>query len=330
MPDISSIILEDVKYNLKDADARFIIMSYGHSTWSDFITAYQKNTLVYCRASSNSNPASGSQTRLAFMAYVNNADNPTNVEFQYYRSVNAHSATQQGDQVYVYKLDKNAGWTVTVREAYSKIVAGTGMSSSYASGTITLTASGEVNQNAFSNVAVGSTTIAADTTTDTITLVAGDNITLTPDAANDSVTITNDIVVDSSMSSSSTNPVQNNVIKNYVDNKIKINLVNQSIGTEWDSYTHLYDGFANHYWMQLQGMYWDPNSESVIITVIPSPIRAQVGEDEYNDYVKEWSSCSIRCLSAEIISGNTRLTFGADTVPQFAIPVNIEFFITAN
>ena len=47
----------------------------------------------------------------------------------------------------------------------------------------------EVNQNAFSNIAVGTTTIAADTKTDTLTLTAGNNITLTPNATNDSVTI---------------------------------------------------------------------------------------------------------------------------------------------
>lgn len=47
----------------------------------------------------------------------------------------------------------------------------------------------EVNQNAFSNVVVDSTTIAADSKTDTLTLVAGDNITLTPDATNDKITI---------------------------------------------------------------------------------------------------------------------------------------------
>lgn len=46
-----------------------------------------------------------------------------------------------------------------------------------------------VNQNAFSNVTVGSTTIAADTTTDTLTLVAGSNVTITPDATNDKITI---------------------------------------------------------------------------------------------------------------------------------------------
>lgn len=47
----------------------------------------------------------------------------------------------------------------------------------------------EVNQNAFSNITVGSTTIAADSKTDTLTLVAGSNITLTPDATNDKITI---------------------------------------------------------------------------------------------------------------------------------------------
>lgn len=47
----------------------------------------------------------------------------------------------------------------------------------------------EVNQNAFSNIAIGDATIAADTKTDTLTFVAGSNVTLTPDATNDKVTI---------------------------------------------------------------------------------------------------------------------------------------------
>jgi hypothetical protein len=110
----------------KSGGLPMVILSYGRSTWSDFISAYNNNVIVYCRASSNSNPASGSQTRMAFMAYVNDASNPTNVEFQYYRSVNAHSSTQMGDQVFVYKLDKNSGWSVTTREASIKqIKAGT-------------------------------------------------------------------------------------------------------------------------------------------------------------------------------------------------------------
>jgi hypothetical protein len=47
----------------------------------------------------------------------------------------------------------------------------------------------EANQNAFSNVVVGSTTVAADSKTDTLTLVAGNNVTITPDATNDKITI---------------------------------------------------------------------------------------------------------------------------------------------
>ena len=50
------------------------------------------------------------------------------------------------------------------------------------------THSSYVNQNAFSNVKVGSTTVAADSTTDTLTL-AGSNVTITPDATNDKITI---------------------------------------------------------------------------------------------------------------------------------------------
>lgn len=46
----------------------------------------------------------------------------------------------------------------------------------------------EVNQNAFSNVKVGNTTIAADAKTDTLELVAGSKITLTPNTTNDKVT----------------------------------------------------------------------------------------------------------------------------------------------
>lgn len=118
-------------------------MAYGESNaWAKFIAAYNAHCIVYCRASSNSDPASGSQTRKAFMAYVNNAENPTQVEFQYYRSVSSHTDSQQGDQVFIYLLtNANGGtWSVTTRNAFSKVVAGTNMTSSYSNGTITLNA----------------------------------------------------------------------------------------------------------------------------------------------------------------------------------------------
>lgn len=120
------------------ADKRMVILSYGSSTWTDFINAYNNNAVIYCRASSNSNPGTGAQTRMAFMAYVNSAT-PTSVEFQYYRSVSSHSVTQQGDQVFIYKLDKTSGWSVTTREASTKINVSTGLSSSYNNGVLTIT-----------------------------------------------------------------------------------------------------------------------------------------------------------------------------------------------
>lgn len=102
----------------------------------------------------------------------------------------------------------------------------------------------EVNQNAFSKVKVGSTTVEADSKTDTLELVAGSNVSIIPDATNDKLTINatdttysnattsasglmsatdkskldgieaqaNKTVVDSAMSDSSTNPLQNKVI----------------------------------------------------------------------------------------------------------------------
>lgn len=136
-----------------------VILSYGNNTWDDFLAAYQKNNVIYCRASSNSNPASGSQTRLAFMAYVNNATSPTEVEFQYYRSVSSHNATQQGDQVYVYKLNKNNGWSVTVREAYTRVVTNNGLASTWSGGVLTAHAD-ILSTTKLSNAATAATEVA--------------------------------------------------------------------------------------------------------------------------------------------------------------------------
>lgn len=47
----------------------------------------------------------------------------------------------------------------------------------------------EVNQNAFSTVKVGTTSLSADTKTDTLTITAGNHITLTPTASSDSFSI---------------------------------------------------------------------------------------------------------------------------------------------
>ncbi len=113
-------------------------------------------------------------------------------------------------------------------------------------------ASGEQNQNAFSYIVVGDTQIAANAKTDTVSVVAGDNVELTADAENKTYTITakdttysaasptaaglmsaddkskldgiaagaNKTTVDATISDTSTNPVQNKVVKSYVDAEV--------------------------------------------------------------------------------------------------------------
>ena len=142
-PQINGVTLSGNKTSA-DLGLDMVILSYGNSTWQDFINAYRRNAVVYCRAGSGSDPASGNQPRLAFMAYINNVTNPTEVEFQYYRSVSTKTASQQGDQVIVYKLTSSGTWTVTTRENGSKVVAGTNMTSSYSNGVLTLNASDSI------------------------------------------------------------------------------------------------------------------------------------------------------------------------------------------
>jgi hypothetical protein len=132
------------------------------------------------------------------------------------------------------------------------------------------THSAYVNQNAFSNVKVGSTTIAADSTTDTLTL-AGSNVTITPDATNDKVTIgitkanviealgytppesDTKVTVDSALSSTSTNPVQNKVVnaaisdlKTKVGDTSVITQIENAIASKSDAgHTHNYAGSSS-------------------------------------------------------------------------------------
>ena len=113
-------------------------------------------------------------------------------------------------------------------------------------------ASGEQNQNAFSYIVVGDTQIAANAKTDTVSIVAGNNVEFTVDAANKQYTIAakdttyspasptlaglmsaddkskldgiaagaNKTTVDATISDTSTNPVQNKVVKSYVDTEV--------------------------------------------------------------------------------------------------------------
>lgn len=165
----------------KNTTAKLVEMSYGESSaWAKFIAAYNAGSIVYCRASSNSNPATGSQTRKAFMAYVNNAENPTSVEFQYVRSVSSKTASQPVDQVFVYTLTNASGgtWTVASRNMGPKLAAGTNTTVSYSNGTYTISATDGPTRTVIYNNASGTnadfTTTAAMSGYDAVEIIYRD------------------------------------------------------------------------------------------------------------------------------------------------------------
>lgn len=164
-------------------------VAYGESNaWQKFIDAYNANKIVYCRASSNSNPATGSQTRKAFMAYVNNATSPTSVEFQYVRSVSSKTSSQPVDQVFVYTLTNASGgtWSVAYRNMAPKLAAGTNATVSYSNGTYTVGATVPTKTSGLTNDGSDgtSTYVEADDLAATLAgyqqeLTAGDHIDIT-------------------------------------------------------------------------------------------------------------------------------------------------------
>lgn len=290
MANISAIKLPDgTTYDIKDSSSGYItgmtILSYGSSTWDNFIEAYNANKIVYCRASSNSNPASGSQTRLAFMAYVNNATTPTNVEFQYYRSVSSHTASQQGDQVFVYKLDKTSGWSVTVREASVKVVAGTGLSGTYSNGTMTLTGPTKVS-----------------------------------DLANDSGFITGYTETDPVFSASPAHGITSSDITNWNDKQaalvsgtnIKTVNGNSLLGSGDLSITQPVSITTT-----LTAAGWSSNAQTITVTGVTSSNTVIISPSPSN--MEDYTNAGIVCTIQETNS----LTFECDTTPTSAIDVNV-------
>lgn len=69
---------------------------------------------------------------------------------------------------------------------------------------------GEVNQNAWSNIAIGASTISATTKTDTFTMAGSGAVSVNANTATKTVTI--GVTADSALSSTSVNPIQNKVV----------------------------------------------------------------------------------------------------------------------
>lgn len=105
----------------------------------------------------------------------------------------------------------------------------------------------EVNQNAFSNVKVGSTTVAADGKTDTLELAASGNITLTPDATNDKVTISTNAeanVITSVKQNGTALTITNKAVDVTVPTKTS-DLTNDSDFVEDANYVHTDNNFTS-------------------------------------------------------------------------------------
>ena len=125
---------------------------YGQTTYSEVNDAVTAKKIVYCRISSTG------ASRMAFLAYKGTS----NYEFQYYRSVSSHTDTQQGDEVYVYTVSSSGStaaqqWSTTTRQTFSKVIAGTGLSSSFTAGT-----SSSITLNVDTPIPAYNSTVAGD------------------------------------------------------------------------------------------------------------------------------------------------------------------------
>lgn len=132
--DLIGLKVGDTKYQIHN------ILSYGHSGWKDFLRIYNKgNGIVFCMVGWGTNPESGDQTRIAILNHlIKSGGALIGADFLYYRSVWPHSDSAQGDEVYVYTLRKNNTWSYEVHQAYSKVAAGTNLTSTYNDNVLTL------------------------------------------------------------------------------------------------------------------------------------------------------------------------------------------------
>lgn len=102
--------------------------------------------------------------------------------------VDAGTALATGDQIYDFVMGQGF---LTSSSGVSDLTAGTGISLSGSTGSVTITNSDRGSQqNIFKNIVVsGQSDVVADSNNDTLTLVEGSNVTITTDAATDSITI---------------------------------------------------------------------------------------------------------------------------------------------
>lgn len=163
-----------------------------------------------------------------------------------------------------------------------------------------ITTGAQINQNAFSNVKIGSTTVAADSPMDTVEFVAGTNVTLIPDATNDKITIALGSAVETISGAQTKATAAQTAAQTYTDNKIAT-LVNSAPGT-LDTLNELASALGD-----------DPNFATTITNLINARTRkysAAIGDGAATTFniVHNFNTLDTTISLREVSTGNLVIT----------------------
>lgn len=179
---------QDTTYNAATQSAAGLMSAADKTKLDGIATGANKITVDTALSSTSTNPVQNKAVNTA-ISNLNTLVGNTAVSTQIANAINGVTLSSLGVTATAAELNKLDGVTATTTELnYVDGVTSNIQTQLNAKSDSGHTHSEYVNQNAFSNVKVGSTTVAADTATDTLTL-AGSNVTLTPDTTNDKVTI---------------------------------------------------------------------------------------------------------------------------------------------
>lgn len=166
-----------------------------------------------------------------------------------------------------------------------------------------INAGAEINQNAFSNVVVGSTTIAADTKTDSLNLVAGDNVTITADATNDKITISSgnhdDRYYTETEMDTKLNAKLNTSLKGAVNGLAELDSNGKVPSSQLPSYVDdIVEGYLN------SGKFYKESGHTTVITGETGKIYI----DLHTNKTYRWSGSAYVVISETLALGETSST----------------------
>ena len=206
MADISKIILPNgSSYDIKDATARSGLAgkaAASHTHDDRYYTESEINIKLNTELNTSLKGVASGLAELDSNGKVPSSQLPSYVDdVLEYNKLASFPSTGETGKIYVaIDTNKTYRWSgSTYTEISPSLALGETSSTAYRgdrgkiaydhSQTAHAPSNAQANQNAFSNIVVGSTTVAADSPTDSLTLVAGNNVTITPDATNDKITI---------------------------------------------------------------------------------------------------------------------------------------------